>query len=45
MAYNEKLVQRLNVLVKNKKGYTQMKMFGGIGFLLCGNMCFGVYKN
>ena len=44
VAYNRKLAQRLEALVKTKKGFAQIKMFGGVGFLLNGNMCFGVYK-
>lgn len=45
MAYNEKLAERLNALIKNKKGFSQKKMFGGVAFLLHGNMCFGVHKD
>jgi len=45
MAYNERLAQRLSGLIQKKKGFAQMKMFGGIGFLLNGNMCVGVYKD
>lgn len=45
MAYDEFLSNRISDLVKGKKGFTRQKMFGGIGFLLNGNMCVGVHKN
>jgi TfoX/Sxy family transcriptional regulator of competence genes len=45
MAYDEKLAQRCDVIIQRKKGFSQMRMFGGVGFLLKGNMCFGVYKD
>ena len=44
MAYDEVLAERLNTLIKRRKGFTQKKMFGGDAFLLNGNMCFGVHK-
>ena len=45
MAYDEKLAERLNKLVKNRKDFDQKKMFGGIAFMLNGNMCFGIHKD
>jgi hypothetical protein len=45
MAYDESLSSRIDDLIKGKKGFTRQKMFGGIGFLLNGNMCVGVHKN
>jgi len=45
MAYNEKLAEKLNIFIKGKKGFVAMRMFGGIGFLLNGNMCFGVHQD
>ena len=45
IAYDEKLAERLSALLKNRKGYSQKKMFGGVAFLLNGNMCFGVHKD
>ena len=45
MAYNEKLVNRLDSVIKRKKGFVKMKMFGGVGFLHNGNMCFGVHTD
>jgi len=45
MAYDEKLAERLSDLIKSRKGFAQKKMFGGVAFLLNGNMCFGVHKD
>jgi hypothetical protein len=44
MAYDETLARRLRQLVKRRKGFQEKKMFGGVGFLLHGNMCVGVWK-
>lgn len=38
------LAARLEELLENSKGFEQKKMFGGIGWMLNGNMCVGVYK-
>jgi len=43
MAYNEKLAER----IRNQLGkvpFVEKKMFGGVGFLVHGNMAVGVYK-
>jgi TfoX-like protein len=45
MAYDESLAKRIDELVKGKKGFTRKQMFGGIAYLLHGNMCVGVYKD
>jgi len=42
MAYDEKLAYRLRAALKASKGITEKKMFGGISFLLNGNMVAGV---
>ena len=44
MAYNEKLAKRVNALIAKRRGFHEQKMFGGLGFLLNGNMCIGVWK-
>ncbi len=44
MSYDEKLAKRLSRLVAKRNDFYEQKMFGGVGFLLRGNMCFGVYK-
>src|ERR1051326_796158 len=45
MAYDQTLAARIDELVKGKKKFEAKKMFGGIGYMLNGNMCVGVYKN
>jgi TfoX/Sxy family transcriptional regulator of competence genes len=44
MPYDKPLADRLQSLLKTRKGFSQKEMFGGVGFLLNGNMCVGVYK-
>lgn len=45
MAYDEKLSLRIRVLLANVSGLEEKKMFGGVGFLVNGNMACGVHKN
>jgi TfoX/Sxy family transcriptional regulator of competence genes len=45
MAYNETLAARIRAALARKKAVTEKKMFGGIGFLLNGNMLVGVWKD
>ena len=45
MAYDEALSKRIDHLIKGKKGFTRKEMFGGVGYLLNGNMCVGVHRN
>jgi TfoX/Sxy family transcriptional regulator of competence genes len=42
MAYDEAVAQRVRALLKRRRGLTERKMFGGIAFMLNGNMCCGV---
>ncbi len=42
MAFDERLAERIRFLLGARKGLTEKKMFGGIAFLLNGNMCCGV---
>ena len=42
MAYDEKLADRIRNLLARRKGFSERKMFGGISFMLRGNMCCGV---
>ena len=44
MAYDEQLAERVRPLMRRRKGFSEMKMFGGVGFSLSGNMCVGVWK-
>ena len=43
MSYNEALAARVRGLLAKRPGITEKKMFGGVGFLLNGNMCCGVH--
>lgn len=38
MAYDEELAERIRELLDGEPGVTEMKMFGGLGFLIGGNM-------
>jgi TfoX/Sxy family transcriptional regulator of competence genes len=38
MAYDEKLAQRIRDELAGRPGVTEMKMFGGLAFLISGNM-------
>jgi TfoX/Sxy family transcriptional regulator of competence genes len=42
MAYDEELAQRIRKVLANEAAVTEKKMFGGVGFLLHGNMVCGV---
>jgi TfoX/Sxy family transcriptional regulator of competence genes len=42
MAYDEGLAQRLRELLAGERGVSEKRMFGGIAFMLDGNMCVGV---
>ena len=44
MAYDEALAQRVREILKGSKGITERKMFGGICFMVNGNMLGGVLK-
>jgi TfoX/Sxy family transcriptional regulator of competence genes len=44
MAYDESLAGRIRNVLARKKRVDEKKMFGGIGFLLNGNMLVGVWK-
>jgi TfoX/Sxy family transcriptional regulator of competence genes len=44
MAYDERMAERVRKLLKRRKGITERKMFGGLAFLLNGNMCCGIIE-
>jgi hypothetical protein len=44
MAYSESLADRIRQAIGRRRGLVEKKMFGGVGFLLAGNMCVGVWK-
>lgn len=45
MAYDLELEQRLDKAIARRKDFHKQKMFGGVGYLLRGNMCFGIWKD
>ncbi len=44
MAYSESLACRVRATFAGWRGITEKKMFGGVGFMLHGNMCVGVWQ-
>ena len=44
MPYNLDLEYRIDGLTDRFGELTKKNMFGGVGYLLNGNMCFGIYK-
>ncbi|MGD8813679.1 MAG: TfoX/Sxy family protein [Anaerolineales bacterium] len=45
MAYDEDLAQRVREALAEESGLVEKKMFGGVGFMLRGNMACGVHKD
>jgi len=45
MAFDERLAERIRGSLGRRKGLAEKKMFGGIAFLLNGNMCVGIHKS
>ena len=45
MAFCESLAERIRQALARKRGVEEKKMFGGIGFLLNGNLLVGVWKD
>jgi hypothetical protein len=41
MAYDEELADRIRALLGDRSGLTEQKMFGGLAFLIGGNMAIG----
>ena len=42
MAYSEQLAERIRAVLAGHDKLTERKMFGGLAFMLCGNMACGV---
>jgi hypothetical protein len=42
MAYHEGLAERIREMTADRPSMSERKMFGGLCFLLDGNMCFGI---
>src|SRR5262245_52302372 len=45
MAFSESLAARVRAALARTKGVEEKRMFGGVGFLLSGNMLVGVWKD
>jgi hypothetical protein len=45
VAYDVDLAERVYRALEGREGVTEREMFGGIGYLLHGNMCVGVWKD
>jgi hypothetical protein len=45
MAFSEALAERIRQGLARRKGIEEKKMFGGVGFLLNGNLLVGVWKD
>ena len=45
MPFDRGLAERLEEIIECRAGFEQKKMFGGIGWMLNGNMCVGIYKD
>lgn len=42
MAYDERLADRVRDLLAGESALSERKMFGGLAFMLAGNMCCGI---
>ena len=42
MAYDEKLADRIRAIIGDEPGLREQKMFGGVGFMVHGNMAAGI---
>lgn len=45
MAYDEGLAERIRSVVEGRSGVSEKKMFGGVAFLVHGNMFVGIVKD
>ena len=45
MAYNEALAERIREALADRQDVEEKKMFGGVSFMVAGQMCCGVLKN
>jgi TfoX N-terminal domain len=44
MVYSKSLAARIRQVVGNRPGVVEKKMFGGVGFMLGGNMLVGIWQ-
>lgn len=45
VAVDERLVARVREVLAGRPGVTERRMFGGVAFMLAGNMCCGVNRD
>lgn len=45
MAFDVQLADRVRLAFKRRRNFVEKKLFGGLGFLLSGNMCCAVWKD
>ena len=45
MAYDERLAERVRDIVEQRPGVTERKMFGGLGWMIGGNMAVGLMSD
>lgn len=45
MPFNESLADRIRPLLAGMTNFDEKKMFGGVGFMVGGNMCCGIHKD
>lgn len=45
MAYDEGVADRIRTVLEGHAGVSEMRSFGGLSFMLNGNMCCGVLKD
>lgn len=45
MAYDEALAKRVKKMLQDEDGFREQKMFGGIAYMLHGNMCCGIHED
>lgn len=45
MAYDETVADQIRKALRRRRGISEKKMFGGIAFMLHGNMCCGVIRD
>ena len=45
MAYDEELADRVRVVLADEPGLTERKMFGGLAFMIGGNMACGIVQD
>ncbi len=44
MTLDEALIERIRPMLSRRKGYSEKRMFGGVCFMINGNMCIGTWK-